>query len=94
MSCVKCSDGSWQCSSGADPCGMSPEMGGEVTGTETRCYYIYTKKAGGDCHMRIKDQPDPNPGEGWEDAGHICFQFDVLEDAKTHDCYVRVTPLP
>lgn len=98
MSCVKC-NGVWQCSTGGDPCNMeaemAPEVGStEVGSTETRCYYIYVKKDKGKCKMNIKDQSGPNPGDGWEPAGHVCLEFQVLSDVNTGECFVRVTPLP
>lgn len=86
MPCVKC-NGVWQCSVGDDPCEMGQAF--EPIASETHCIAVMTKSESDGCKMKIK--MDGKSEGDWDDAGSLCFQFDLYKDADTGQCYVRIS---
>jgi hypothetical protein len=84
MACEKC-NGYWACSIDEDPCSVRFDR--DPIDTQEHCLRIFTKKTGAGCQMMIK--LDGGPDQGWDDAGELCFTFQLFMN-DNGECVVKV----
>jgi len=92
MPCKKC-NGYWQCSKVDLPCGVSATP----IETQVHCFVVKTKKANDKCMMLVQaseagTDPQQPENDGWNDAGEICFRFQLFE-SEDGECVVKAEPV-